>query len=382
MFKRGTIIISALLIGGCSIINPPVVTPPVVIPPPITPPPVDPPVPPVTENFIDKCGALKIDGRFFRCSKTDEPFRWRGITWFRFLHQVVNDEDTSYLAELSSTGFNLIRVLSTAEILFDLNPTAALDNLDRALKVAREHELYVEIVAVIDTARRNYDWRGHARSVAVICKANDNCVYEFANEPGHGVQSPELHELEDVTQFAANAVQGLDLVYSAGSWGIDEPTCSPSIDDCQKEFIDDPRGAYLTPHLDRGRDKWNMVRRVRELERMSSVGNQPVVNDEPVGFDELDGSITGKQRLNDCNIALACILSPDIELSANFMLVTLPSAIFTVVTDCGSKRLTIYFLIPHKVVYHLFPLDSYRLIEPDIYNISCTCIVIYVVFCS
>jgi hypothetical protein len=57
---------------------------------------------------------------------------------------------------------------------------------------------------------------------------------------------------------------------------------------------DDESDAYaasmdaVTAHLDRGRDPWNMVRRVRELENVSAVSRKPVINSEPIGFDETE----------------------------------------------------------------------------------------------
>jgi hypothetical protein len=311
-------IIGLLLIGiscnGNSTPIPP--SPPVPIPPP---PIVVPPSAPPT--YVEKCGKLFIDGKFLRCSNNNDIFRWRGITWFRFLHQVANNEDTSYLTNLSDTGFNLIRVLSTASLLFDLAPSDGLNNLDNALEIAEENGFYVEIVAVIDSGVRTYDWRNHAREVARICSEHVNCVYEFANEPGHGVQSNELHDLENLTQICHQVTGGIDIILSCGSWGGDEPVCIPSIDDCQTEVLPHPIGDYLTTHLDRGRDKWNNVRRMRELERMEAVGNKPVINDEPIGFDELDGSVTGRQRFNDCDIALAFgVLSRIMEVETTFHL--------------------------------------------------------------
>ena len=44
---------------------------------------------------------------------------------------------------------------------------------------------------------------------------------------------------------------------------------------------------YLTAHLDRGRDKWNQVRRVRELLALSEAAGVPVLNNEPIGAGEM-----------------------------------------------------------------------------------------------
>ena len=45
-------------------------------------------------------------------------------------------------------------------------------------------------------------------------------------------------------------------------------------------------GSFVTAHLDRGRDKWNQVRRVRELAVLGDTTRKPVVNNEPIGAAE------------------------------------------------------------------------------------------------
>lgn len=250
------------------------------------------------------------DGRFFKYTD-GTVFRWRAITWFRFLEQVKNGEDLSYLDVLREMGFNILRVLSTAT-WFGLSPEEGREVLAKAKEIAYKKGFYLEVVAVVDSGVRDYDWKYHARRIAEICAEGDyTTFYEFANEPGHGVQSEELHNLAACTRFAEDAVRGLNLNYSAGSWGTDEP--GPN------DTIPHPVGNYLTPHLDRGRDKWNQVRRVRELEALNHISNRPVINDEPIGFDELDGSQTGRQRFNDPDIALTFgVLSRIMEVGTTF----------------------------------------------------------------
>jgi len=63
-----------------------------------------------------------------------------------------------------------------------------------------------------------------------------------------------------------------------------------------------PQGHFVTRHLDRSRDKWNMVRRVRELEWLSGETQKPVVNWEPIGFGERGEP---GRRIADRDIALA-----------------------------------------------------------------------------
>ena len=258
----------------------------------------------------DACGRLRADGRLIRC-EDGSPFRWRGVTGFRLVHHVATGDEAAarrYLAWARETGFNVIRVLSTAALLFDLEPAAGRAALPKALALAREFGLYVEVAAAIDTAEREYDWPGHARDVAGICAAAINCVFEFANEPGHGVQDVRLHDMAAVDRFAADAVAGFDLLWTAGpSWGSD--------------VADVPSGAFVVRHLDRGGTPWEMAGRLAEFEALSARLNKPVVSNEPIGFDEVDGSSTGRQRIVDCDAALVFgVLARVLEVATTFHL--------------------------------------------------------------
>jgi len=238
---------------------------------------------------------IVISNKKFK-TESNQPFQWRSITWFRLIHQVANGEDVSYLAHLKELGFNSVRILSTAKVLFDLPPEKGREFLSTTLNVLESHGLYAEVVACVDTAKRSYDFKAHARAVAITCELHSNAFFEFANEPWHSVQDPELHDLEHVTELARQATSGLNLPYSAGTPTTDEPNSDGS--------IPNPIGDYLTPHLDRGRPGWEQIRRVRELENLMQVSGLPVVNNEPIGFDEQDGSVTGRQRFNNPEYAL------------------------------------------------------------------------------
>ena len=256
------------------------------------------------------CGRLQVKGRFITCA-SGEPFRWRGVTGFRLVHQVARDEEASarrYLSWARDAGFNLIRVVSTATFLFDLSPEDGRAALPRALVLAREFGLYVEVIAVNDSADRDYDWRLHSRLVAETCAAVDHCIFEFANEPGHGLQDVRLHDMDSVDRFASAAVDGLDVVWTAGpSWGDD--------------MADSPSGAFVVRHLERAGTPWDMAQRLWGFERLSARLDRPVVSNEPIGFDEQPGAMTGRQRIVDCDAALVFgALSRVLEVGTTFHL--------------------------------------------------------------
>jgi hypothetical protein len=82
-----------------------------------------------------------------------------------------------------------------------------------------------------------------------------------------------------------------------------------------------PTGAYVVRHLDRGGSGWEQAARLEEFERLSAVLGKPIVSNEPIGFDEVDGSISRRQRLDDCDVALAFgVLSRALEIGTTFHL--------------------------------------------------------------
>jgi hypothetical protein len=253
---------------------------------------------------------LRGDGR--RLARPDgSTFVWRGVTAFRLIDQLADGNERQAIAYLDwarDTGFNLVRVLTVIAGWADLAPEDGARLLPRLLDLAAARGLYVEAVGIVESRNREYDWRLHARRVAEICHAASNCVFEFANEPGHGSQDPRLGDMTQVDSYAAAAVRDLPhLVWSAGSGGYDyDPT---------------PAGRYLVRHLDRGGDPLVMVGRLRELFRLSEQTGRYVVSDEPIGADELDGSQTGKQRIDRPEIFYAMgILCRGFQIGCTFHL--------------------------------------------------------------
>ena len=234
-------------------------------------PPPAPPRPPTIR------GRLEARGRAF-VYPDGTRFRWRGVTAFALLDQVADgreDQARAFLVWARDTGFTVVRVLAMARWLFDLSPEAGRAALPRLFELVRDADLYVELVALADTrAFPGLDLRGQVRAVGAQCAAVEHCLLEVANEPYHGTHVEGLTpaRLADL----AREVPGPVLV-ALGS----------AADDESREMAIAPAD-YVTVHLDRGRDAWNMVRRVRELELLSADTGLPVVDDEPDGFGEAE----------------------------------------------------------------------------------------------
>ncbi len=228
-------------------------------------------------------GRLRVSGRLLRDDR-GWPFVWRFCTGFRLLEQIAHgreEEASRFLDWASETGFNGVRVLSMASGVFALSPLEGLTVLPRLLRLAADRGLYVEVVALADTASVAVNLRGHVEQVASIVRYSENGLLQVANEHYHITQDSRLHDLTFLASLAPTTTIGENLF-----------TVSPAQDD---EAVA-PEGQYMTRHLDRSRDTWNMVRRVRELENVSAATGKPVINDEPIGAAEED--IAGR-RMSD-----------------------------------------------------------------------------------
>jgi hypothetical protein len=71
----------------------------------------------------------------------ESPFEWRGITAFRLLEQIAHGRDGEAIAYLDWAGaqrVTVVRVLTMAKHLFELNPDDGLKALPRLLALASE----------------------------------------------------------------------------------------------------------------------------------------------------------------------------------------------------------------------------------------------------
>jgi hypothetical protein len=175
----------------------------------------------------------------------------------------------------SKTGFNLVRVLAMADVLFKLTPDEGRRHMTTLFRMAGERGLYVEIVALADTASYGMelaDLRAQAAAVGEIAAGHPNVVVQIANEHYHPTQSRELHDPAALRELARLIPPPVLYTESAAA------------DDTAIQ----PQGAYITRHLSRGGGAARMVARVQLLGSLALQTGKPVVNGEPIGAAERD----------------------------------------------------------------------------------------------
>jgi hypothetical protein len=203
-------------------------------------------------------------------------FRWNGVTAFALLDQLAEgrraDADT-YLRWARATGFNLVRVLAMADVLFKLSPEEGRRHLDALFTAAAKHGLYVEIVAIADSARLGQspgDLRNQVAEVGRAAAAHANAIVQIANEHYHPTQVPALHDPATLTALAALIPKPVLFTESA------------SADDTAAR----PQGLFITRHLSRGGTPAEMAARLALLGGLARSTGKPVVNGEPIGAAE------------------------------------------------------------------------------------------------
>ena len=227
---------------------------------------------------------LAVHGKTWLDGET--PYVHRLVSYLSALRESRTEAEwRTYCAWAVATGFTGLRTFGGFRE--DQTPEGALANLPRYLEVATEYHLVVEFTALTGTADHPYDPEQYIADAAAIMRPyKRHVVLELANEYEHGSQ--DLH-YEDLQRWGETHCA--DLLWAVGAPPEDEPT--------PEGVWHGEGGTYGTAHLDRGRDFWNQCRRVREIYACTDASGTPVLDNEPLGADELDGSVTGKQRSND-----------------------------------------------------------------------------------
>jgi hypothetical protein len=223
------------------------------------------------------CGRLAVRGIDIVCSDGGR-FHWRGVTAFALLEQIARgrpaDAD-AYMRWASATGFNLVRVLAMADVLFKLAPGDGRRHLATLFRMAGERGLYVEIVALADTARLGMTPAGLREQVAgvgEIAAGHPNVVVQIANEHYHPTQSRELHDPAALRELARLIPSSVLHTESAAA----------------EDAAAQPQGMYITRHLSRSGSPAGMIDRVQLLRGLAAEAGKPVVNGEPIGAAERD----------------------------------------------------------------------------------------------
>lgn len=186
------------------------------------------------------------------------------------------DRVEHYLDWARAAGFNGVRVMAGALTWAGQTPETARMNLPKILRDAMARGLYVEVTALTDSGT-GYDVEEHVARIADICAGQPHALVEVANEPYHPTQASRVHDFGFLDELGQRYLEPHGLVWACGAPEFDEPRppgeVTPAIG-----------GRYLTAHLDRGREPWNMVRRVRELFALVEHFKKFVMNNEPIGF--------------------------------------------------------------------------------------------------
>jgi hypothetical protein len=235
----------------------------------------------------------------------DRRFEWRGITAFRLLEQIAHGGEAEAIAYLDWAGarkVTIIRVLTMAKHLFQLSPVDGLSALPKLLALAAERGLFVEIVALADTADTPLDLAQHVKAIATIAAAHPNALVEIANEPWHPTQDPRLHDPAFVKALA-------DLVPAQ------VPVALGSIEGGDGYAA---AGRYATWHSPRSDAAagWDHVVALAEGAPLVARWQKPVISDEPIGAAET--LISGRRDNEPGRFAAAAALTRTAGLGATF----------------------------------------------------------------
>jgi hypothetical protein len=244
------------------------------------------PNPPLKFNELKVAGRLRAAGRLI----TNEEGIFRPI--FSSELALCMHSDGEILARLDAdveAGFNGIRVFCGALSWKGQTAEHARERVPFIIEAAHERGLYVQVVALTDTKDgQHYDKREHVRLLAETCNRYDNTLFEIANEFWHPSQDAETNDINYLVKLRREVVPG-NLLTALGA---------PKDDENDPNVVPLGKGDFIVIHLDRGgsnnRDKWNMVRRVREMEATSANYGKFVLDNEPIGA--ADSPINGKRE--------------------------------------------------------------------------------------
>lgn len=260
--------------------------------------------------LIQPLQRLRIEGRQI-FTVEGKPFVWRFATGMRLVDHVADGNEDAAVAFLDwaqTAGFNGVRVLSSLCCWFDLTPADGQRALPRLLELAQARGLYLEVVALAGTKPLGLDqaaMASHVRAVGLICEASPACAaIELVNENAHDSQQGVLTDLAFLKTLRG-------LVAASVPVSLGSNCCGQS----DEKVIYDG-GDYVTVHTDRSRPTWDRTRHVRELETVSANSHKYVVDDEPIGANEVD--VSGRRSANPNEFYGLGVLSRVFSVGATF----------------------------------------------------------------
>lgn len=248
-------------------------------------------------------GYLTIEGTSFRTAD-GQPFLWRGVTAFSLLAQLAAGDSAAvdrYLTWAANEHLTVLRVLSMAKHLFDLSPQAGRRHLGDLLTRAAARGLYVEIVALADTAEIAVPLDEQVRAIGEIAARHPNAIVELANEPYHATQRSEVNDLEALSALLALVPDPVPVAVGAP----DEPGRIVA-------------GDFITHHFPRssGAGGWGHVRDLIIGRDLLARVRKPVINDEPVGAGAV--TVPGRRDAEPARFETAALLTRMIGMGATF----------------------------------------------------------------
>ena len=220
-------------------------------------------------------GRVRVDGRFFvNDAGNFRPVFQSGLA----LLAQPQAQRAAFLDETAALGFNGVRVFAGDLGWANQTPASARAALPALLTEAAARGLYVYVCAITGGKEPVYDIEAHLRAITEMAAAHPNTILEVANEIGHPTLSERANDVRGLLSMARRIIPP-GLTWTLGApLSTDEPT---------------PQGTYPTDggmfndaHLDRGRDFWNQVRRVREIAALSDATRKPAMSGEPIGAAE------------------------------------------------------------------------------------------------
>jgi hypothetical protein len=250
-------------------------------------------------------GRLRVEGRFW--------LNDAGIYRPKFASELAlcmhtDDEIMARLDDDVNDGFTGFRVFCGNLAWKGQLADHARARIPFIIEQARIRGLYTQPVALTDTKDGPaFDKREHARLLGEICERYDNTILEIANEYYHPSQDDETHDLNYLLRLRREVVPA-NVMCALGAPETDEPDPAQYGQLGQTDFV--------VLHMDRGRDKWNMVRRVKELGTGSENFKRPVLNNEMIGA--ADSPINGKRESDPAIYYTAGVLNRLFEVGGCF----------------------------------------------------------------